>query len=317
MKGFRVENIKDYLLMHGMVLIFGLTGIMGKLIQLDFYQIVFHRMWIGGLSLLLFLWVSKTRFSLPSFKQFMQMVGVGIMVLLHWLTFFKAIQVSTVSVGVLCLATTAFHVSWLEPLVMKRKFSKLELVLGLLIILGVVKITGFVGADQTEGMIWGLISALFAAFFSVFNAYLNRHEKLPSSIITLYEMLSGSALLLLVLGLSGRVDAAFFEMGMSDFGWLLFLGIICTSLAFMLMIEVIDKIGAYTVSLTINLEPIYSILLAIPILSENEILTSSFYVGAFFILLIVFANPWLKRLAYRRERKKRLRKLRWERQYLR
>lgn len=303
--------------MHGMVLIFGLTGILGKLIHLDFFQIVFHRMWIGGLSLLLFLWITKMKFSLPSLKHFLQMMGVGIMVLLHWLTFFKAIQVSTVSVAVLCLATTAFHVSWLEPLVMKRRFSKLELALGILVILGVVKITGFVGANQTEGMVWGLISALFAAFFSVFNAYLIKREKLPSSIITLYEMLSGSALLLLVLALSGKVNPAFFEISGSDFGWLLFLGVICTSFAFMLMIEVINKIGAYTVSLTLNLEPIYSILLAIPILSENEILTTSFYIGAFFILLIVFANPWLKNLAHRRERKKRLRKLRWRRQLMR
>src|SRR5699024_5852648 len=272
MQLLKLENLKHYLLMHAVVFAFGFTGILGKLIELDFYQIVFFRMLIAGISLWLFLKITKRKFKITNTKTLLKVVGVDIIVLLHWLTFFKAIQVSTASIAVLCMATTALHVSWLEPLIMRSKFSILEFSLGLLVIFGVIAVTNNVGISQLQGLLWGLLSAFLSALFAVFNAYLNKVKKVSSASLTLYEMFVGSFILLLGLGFAGKMEADFFKMTFSDFSWLLFLGIFCTSLAFMVMIDVIHKIGAYTATLTVNLEPIYSIILAVFILSENEIL---------------------------------------------
>lgn len=309
MKWIKAENFKYYALMHLVVLAFGFTGILGKLIELDFYQIVFFRMFIAGVSLWLFLKLRKKPFRIKDKKNLFKVIGVGIIVVLHWLTFFKAIQVSTASVGVLCMATAAVHVSWLEPLLMKRKFSFVEFTLGLLVIMGVIVVTKNVDAGQVLGLLWGLLSGFLSALFSVLNAYLNKVEEISSSSLTVYEMLTGSVLLFIGLGFAGQIDASFFQMTISDFNWLLFLGIICTSVAFVIMIDVVKKLGAYTAALTINLEPIYAIVFAIFILAENEILGTQFYIGAFFIIVIVFINPVLKKMEKKSERKRRLRKI--------
>ncbi len=302
MKAIKVSNLKYYLLMHFVVLAWGFTGVLGKLIHLEFYRIVFFRMAIAGLTLLLFLWFRKKRFLIKDRRSLLKVVGVGVIVVLHWLTFYKAIQVSSVSLGVLCLSTTALHVSWLEPLVMRRKFSWMEFVLGLLVIGGVMVVTSSIDGSQLAGLAWGLLAALLSACFAVFNARLNK-DGIPSASITLYEMLTGAIILFIGLSFTGSIDAEFFQMTLSDFWWLVFLGIVCTSLAFILMIDVVSKIGAYSATLTVNLEPVYSIILAILILQEDKMLNRQFYIGVLFILLIVFSNPMIKGLQAKRKRK--------------
>lgn len=301
MKGIRFTRFKYYLLLHLIVIAYGFTGILGKLIALDFYRLVFFRMLIAGLSLLIFLFFKKRQFRIQNRAALFKTIGVGLVVVLHWLTFFKAIQVSTASLGVLCLATTALHVSWLEPLLMKRRFSLQEFGLGVLVILGVVVVSGNMGENAGEGMFWGLISAFLSGLFAVLNARLNKKDKIPAASLTIYEMLTGALFLFILMYSQGRVDAQFFTMSLTDFSWLLFLGTVCTSVAFLLMIDVINRIGAYTATLTVNLEPVYSIILAIFMLSENEFLGPRFYLGAFFIVLIVFANPILNQLQRKRK----------------
>lgn len=287
--------------MHAIVFTWGFTGILGKLITLDYYQIVFFRVMIAGFSLLVFLLATKKTFRIKNRKDVWKTIGIGVLVMLHWLTFFKSIQVSTTSVAVLCLSTTTLHVSWIEPIVMKRKFIPMEFILGLGVIGGISFVAGNIGADQYEGIFWGLISALMAAFFSVFNLRLNM-DGIKSSSLTLYEMFVAAACLGIVLLSSGKMNAAFFQVEEMNWIWLFLLGIVCTTAPFMLMIDVAKKLGAFTSSLTINLEPVYSIVLAIIILHENEILGSSFYWGALLIIMIVFLNPILKH--YMNKRKK-------------
>lgn len=292
------KDLKYHMLMHFIVLTWGFTGILGKLIHLEFFQIVYFRVFIAGISLLLYLLFRGKKIFVKDRKITWQIIGVGVLVTLHWLTFFKAIQVSTASLGVLCLSTTTLHVSWLEPLIMKRKFLWIEAVMGLLVIMGISFVAGSLDATQYEGLFWGLTSALLAAFFSVFNLRLKR-EGTSSSSITVYEMFTGFILLSTILGFQGKFDSQFFMMTWTDFWWLLFLGIVCTSFAFMLMIDVVNKIGAFNASLSINLEPVYSILLAIIILHENQLLNSKFYLGAVFIVLVIFLNPLVKRWLYK------------------
>ncbi len=304
-KGIRVANLKYYLMMHAIVLAWGFTGILGKLIHLDFHRIVFFRMLIAALSLLLFLTLTGKKFYIKDKRSLLKVMGVGVVVVLHWLTFFKAIQISSVSVVVLCLSTTALHVSWLEPLIMRRKFSWIEFSLGLLMIFGVIFINSNIDGSQFSGMLWGLLSAFLSACFAVFNARLNK-DGISSSSLTVYEMLTGAVILLIWFGFEGKVNASLFAMTVNDFAWLLFLGVVCTSVAFMLMIDVVYRIGAYTATLTVNLEPIYSIVLAIIILSEDSFLGKQFYIGAVFIVAIVFANPLLKNIRYKRQKKRAL-----------
>lgn len=287
--------------MHLIIFTWGFTGILGKLIHLEFYQIVFFRVFIAGTSLLLFLLATGKKIRLNNRMDFLKVMGVGIIVVAHWLTFFKAIQVSTVSLGVLCLSTTTLHVTWIEPLVMKRKFSWVELALGALVVVGIAFVSGNIDSSQHEGLFWGLFSALLAALFSTFNLRLNK-DGIPASTITVYEMYVGFVVISIWLLVIGKINAQFFEMTASDFGWLLFLGIVCTSAAFMLMIQVTNKIGAFSASLSINLEPVYTILLAIFIFHENQELSGNFYLGAAFIVLIVFLNPVLKYFIAKRQK---------------
>lgn len=280
----------------------GFTGILGVLINLDAFYIVWHRVLIAFLALGIALIFMKKSVTIASRKELIKIFGVGIIVALHWMTFYTSIQLSTASLGILCLSTTTLHVTWLEPLFMKRKFSKLEFFFGLIVIYGIYFVSRDFNTKDYEALAYGLCSALFAALFSVFNARLAQDS--PSYKITFYEMLAALVFLTIVLVAQGNFTAELFSMNTSDFLWLLFLGIVCTSFAFLATIEVVKRLGAFTVSLSINLEPVYTILLAIFILKENKVLGSQFYVGAGIIVLVVIANAVLKYYQKAIEKKK-------------
>jgi drug/metabolite transporter (DMT)-like permease len=175
---------------------------------------------------------------------------------------------------------------------MKRKFSPIEFLLGLIVIYGIYFVSSDFKAKDYEALVYGLTSAFFAAVFSVFNAKLA--QKSSSYQITFYEMLIAFVFLSFVLMARGEFTGEMFIMRLSDFLWLLFLGVLCTSFAFLATIEVVKRLGAFTVSLSINLEPVYTIILAIVILNENEILGSDFYIGSIIIVLVVIANAIIK-----------------------
>jgi drug/metabolite transporter (DMT)-like permease len=270
----------------------GFTGILGKLIELDALLIVWHRVLIAFIALWIALRFMKKSLKVPKPKDLIAIAGVGVIVAMHWITFYKSIQLSTASLGILCLSTTTLHVTWLEPLIMKRKFSWIEFLLGLIVIYGIYFVSSDFDPNDYEALAYGLVSALCAALFSVFNAKLA--QDIPSSKITFYELVVGFIFMSGVLLLNGKMNAETFTMTMTDFLWLLFLGILCTSFAFLATIEVVKRLGAFTVSLSINMEPVYTILLAIVILNENEVLGSQFYIGSVIIVLVVIANALIK-----------------------
>jgi drug/metabolite transporter (DMT)-like permease len=286
------QKYKYHLLLHFIILLWGFTGILGKLIHLDFYHIVWNRLLFALIGLGFAFLLLKKSIKIKSFKELITLFGVGILVALHWITFYKSIQLSTASLGILCLSTVTLHVTWLEPLVMKRKFSWIEFIFGLTVIAGIYIVSNDFNPKDYEALAYGLSSAIFAALFSVFNGYLVK--SIPSSTITFYELLMGFFFLSCILFWKGEFNSSLFEMTQSDLLWLLFLGMICTSFAFLVTIDLLKKLGAFTVSLSINLEPVYTILLAIVILKENEVLGSQFYLGALIIVLVVVANPIVK-----------------------
>ena len=286
------NTYKYYILLHLIIFMWGFTGILGKLIALDAFIIVWHRVLIAFIALGLFLLFRKKSIRISNWQSGLKLIGVGIIVTLHWITFYKSIQLSTASLGILCLSTTTLHVTWLEPFVMKRPFQVSEFLLGFIVIFGIYFVSSDFQPHEYAALGYGLISALCAALFSVFNAKLA--QEIPTPTITLYEMGTGFIFLSIVLLFQGKLTSDLFIMTTSDFLWLLFLGILCTSFAFLITIEIVKVLGAFTVSLSINLEPIYTILLAIFILQEHTLLNNRFYIGATLIILVVIANGWMK-----------------------
>jgi len=277
--------------MHVIIFIWGFTGILGKLIHLDAIVIVWYRVIIAPVFLALFFVFTNRSFKIE-LKHLWKIAIVGVIVASHWLTFYYSIQLSTASLGVLCLSTTTLHVTWLEPIVMRRRFSWLEFGMGAIVIFGIYFISGDFNPQETKAMYFGLSSAMCAALFSVFNAKLS--EDVPSTQMTFYELIIGFIFVSLFLVWQGKMDNTIFEMTWSDIAWLLFLGIVCTSFAFLVMIEIVKKLGAFTASLSINLEPVYTIFLAIVILNEHELLNLKFYIGSFIIILVVLLNGIVK-----------------------
>lgn len=271
---------------------YGFTGILGKLIDLGSVEIVFHRVLIASISLFLFMLILKRPFKVSSPTRFFGICATGLVVGAHWITFFEAVQLSTASFGVLCLSTTTLHVSWLEPIIMKRRFSWMEFSLSLIVVIGIFLVTDDFSGNQLKALIYGLLSALLAASFSVFNAKFATSTA-PST-ITLYEMTLATIGIGILLIVTGNFNGPLFDLSFSDIMWLLFLGIICTSIAFLLTVELVKKLGAFTVSLSINLEPVYAIILGVVILHENQKLDTKFYIGSVIIVLVIFANALLK-----------------------
>lgn len=278
--------------MHAIILVWGFTGILGKLIHLPAEILVWYRVIIAALGLVILLPLFKVSYKLKNKKDIFKIIIVGIITSLHWVTFYKAISLSTASLAVLCLSTTTLHVSWIDPIIMKRKFSWVEFLLGLFVIYGIYFVSSDFNPEEYEALAYGLTSALLAAIFSVSNAKLV--QTIPSGQISLYEMIVGALFLTGFLFFTGKLNPQDLTMTTSDFWWLLILGIICTSFPFMLMIDVVKKLGAFTASLTINLEPVYTMILAIVILHENQKLSGNFYFGALMIIMVVVANSVIK-----------------------
>lgn len=283
---------KYHLLMHVIIIIWGFTGILGKLIELSADILVWYRIIFAFIGLLFLLPFFKVPFKLARKKDLWKLVLVGVITALHWVAFYKAISLSTASLAVLCLSTTTLHVSWIDPIIMKRKFSWIEGLFGLLVIYGIYFVSSDFKPEEYEALAYGLVAALLAAIFSVSNAKLV--QTIPSAQISLYEMLTGIIFLTVVLLANGNMNMEALAMTTSDFWWLIVLGVVCTSFPFMLMIDVVKQLGAFTASLTINLEPVYTMILAIVILQENQELSYNFYFGALMIVLVVVANTIVK-----------------------
>jgi drug/metabolite transporter (DMT)-like permease len=297
-----LNNLKYQVVLHLIIFIWGFTAILGKLIDADAFVLVWYRVVIAFISLFFFLIFLKRDLRFKDKRALLKVLGVGILVALHWLFFYLAIKVSTASLAIICLSTATIHVAWLEPLVMKRKPLKSEFVLGLIIVLGIVLITGKVkGEGVFYGVIFGLVAALLAALFSTFNAKLI--HTLSASKITLYEMLSASVIMTIVLAIIGDLNIETLTLTTNDLLLLLFLGVICTSIAFLVTVEITKYLGAFTVTLSINMEPIYTLGLAIWLLQEHQELNSYFYIGSAIIVGSVFGNAIVKKRIAKRIRK--------------
>jgi drug/metabolite transporter (DMT)-like permease len=284
-----LENslFSSHLKLHFIVLIYGFTAILGKLITLPADQLVWYRMLIAVITFYLFIRWKKTDLSITS-KQFFKLFGIGFIVAIHWITFFGAIKISNVSVTLGCLATVTLFTSLLEPFFFRKRINVVEVIVGLMIIVGLYLIFRF-ETRYSLGIIVALTSAFLAGLFTVINKKMVIHQK--ATVISFYEMLGGLTGISIYQLLSGWGNYQANLPSPIDFVYLLILGIICTAYAFAVQVDLMRHLSAYVVALTINLEPVYGIVMAYFIFGETEHMTEGFYFGTTIILISVLGFP--------------------------
>jgi len=284
------DNLKSYLHLHLIVFIWGFTAVLGKLISLEALDLVWYRMLFASVIMTFVIIFNKNRIKVP-FHILIGFIVSGIIIALHWLTFYQAIKVSNVSITLACLSTGAFFASILEPIFYKRKIIWYEVLFGLIVIFG-LGIIFKVETQYTTGIYLAVTSAFLSALFSVMNG--KYAKEYSPSVISVYELSSGFIFLSIYLYFADNFTPKFFSLSPNDLLWLFLLSSICTAYAFSASVKVMKFLSPFTVMLTINLEPIYGIILVLLILPENEKMSPMFYIGAIIILATVIANGIIK-----------------------
>lgn len=293
---------RNELLLHLTVLVWGFTGILGTLISLSAVHLVWYRVLIAAIALFIYfklrnkpLKVSKT--------QLAHYLLTGGLVGLHWLLFFQSIKVSTVSVTLVCLSSLTLFTSILEPFLKKQKLAAIDIITGIMVIVGIYLIFTF-ESDYTLGIILGLSCALVASLFSIINSKLVSRNS--ASTISFYEMGGAFLWISLYLVITGKLNDELF-LNKSDFVYLLILGTVCTAAAYVAGVRVMKELSAFKVALVTNLEPVYGIVLAWLFLGQDEKMSGGFYLGAFIVLGTVFLYPYFKkRIATRKYIRKKI-----------
>jgi drug/metabolite transporter (DMT)-like permease len=288
MKGPYVANL---FLLHAIVLVWGLTGILGNEISLSAVPLVWWRVVIAVLTILLFVLIRKIRVIAPT-RELARFAAVGLLTAAHWVFFFAAIKYSKISVALVVLSTSAFFVSILGPLVRRERIQWYEMGLGLIVIAGLALIFNF-ESQYVLGIVLALVAAFLASLFSTLNSRLViRHSPVQ---IAFWEMLFAAIGLTVFLLFSGEWRIVAQGLNTKDLAMLLVLGILCTGVAFIVSIRVMRVLTPFTCALAINLEPVYTILIALWLYGESEYMSVPFYAGAAVILSTLFIDAALKR----------------------
>ncbi|MDR1201211.1 MAG: DMT family transporter [Tannerellaceae bacterium] len=296
-----------FIKLHLSILLAGFTGIFGKIITLNEGLLVWYRMMLAAVVMAVILLLRHSSpspnlqkrglirtilsvSSLGGWSGRLKLFGVGSLLALHWVFFFGSIKASNVSIGVICFSLTGFFTAILEPLISHRRISFRELAFSLIALAGIGLIFHF-DVQYRKGILLGIASSLLAALFTITNKQTG--SKYASSVMVFYEMLGGFLLLTLLIPLYLH----FFPVetilpDTQDFIYLLIFVVCCTVLLYLLQIDVLKQISAFTVNLSYNLEPVYSIIIAMFFLGEAKELTFSFYIGLGFILFSVLLQTW-------------------------
>jgi drug/metabolite transporter (DMT)-like permease len=289
---------RAWLQIHFCVVLWGFTAILGKLISLPSFAIVWWRMLLVSAALLFVasFWSGLRKLAPRLIAIY---AGIGVVVALHWLTFYESIKRSNASVAATCMALTPVFIAFVEPAIAKRRFDPRELILGLAVLPGVMLVVGGTPYDMRLGIAIGALSAFFVAIFSSLNKrFIEQGEALS---VTGIEMAAGALMLTLAAVLVPGIDSPFLWPEGRDAWLLATLAIGCTLLPFALALVALRKLSAFSTALAVNMEPIYAIVLAIVLLGEQRELAARFYVGVAIILAIVFSHPWLQRRSLERE----------------
>lgn len=276
--------------LHFIVFLWGFTAILGKLIHANAQNLVFYRMLFAAVFLFVFIRIFKKQSIRVSKKLFWQLAAVGAFMALHWLCFFHSIKVSNVSIALSCLSLSTLFAAILEPVIFKRKIDVSEIVMGIVILVCMYLIfqTEF---RYKEGIFYGVLTALFGTVFSVFNGRL--YGKTSSGNIIFYEIFCGWAILSVFYILSGQVGQLN-EISYRDLALVTLLAGVFTAYPMFESINLMKHITPFTLILTVNLEPIYGIILAYFIFGDSEHMSPVFYVASLVMILSIVANGIIK-----------------------
>jgi drug/metabolite transporter (DMT)-like permease len=288
------DKLRAYLYLHFCVFIWGFTAILGKLITLQALPLVWWRVLLCCLALGIFL-PSKQILGLPK-PMFRRLFGIGIMVGVHWLCFYGAIKIANASVAVATMATTSFFSALAEPWLLKQKVKWYELALGIFILPGMALVVGNIDWTMRLGFAVGILGAFLAAVFTALNKKILEEKPPPPLVMSFTELFGGLAVTSLALPFALHYSPEL-AVAPKDWDWL-WLGVlawICTLLPYYLTLLAMRHISAFATNLTINLEPVYGVVLAALLFHEHKELSPGFYYGVFIIILAVFSHPFLKK----------------------
>ena len=275
---------KAFIQLHIAVFLAGFTAILGKLIGLNEGLLVWYRLLITVVILGMILYLKKSLQLVP-FPDVLKIFAVGLLVAIHWVTFYGSIKYGNASIAVVCLSASGFFTAFFEPLLFKRKVVLIDILLSLVSIVGIGIIFDFHPQYKT-GIIFGIISAIGSSLFPIFNKKLL--IRYSPTTLTLYELGGGLlAVTLLIPFYLMRFPAFYYLPTASDWVWLLVLAGICTVLCFDLQLNALKKISPFTANIAYNMEPVYGIILAFIVFRENQLLDVHFYLGLVLILLSV------------------------------
>ncbi|WP_179006604.1 DMT family transporter [Winogradskyella forsetii] len=292
-------KLKHYIHLHFLVVIAGFTAILGELITIGALELVWYRMAMAGI--LMFIYIKIIRLNIKiSRRTFWQFSAAGVIIALHWITFFEAINQANVSIALAMFSSGAFFASFIEPFIFKRRILGYEIIFGIIVVLGVVLITSS-EISYINGIVLGLLSALFSTLFAVINGrFIEKHN---ATVISFYEFVSGVLFLTVFILASGKTfNAEFFALSNSDWMYLFILASICTAYAFIGSVDVMRYISPFTVILSYNLEPLYGIAIALMLFPETEKMSPQFYLGAILVLVTVLMDAIFKN--YKRRKSK-------------
>jgi len=285
---------KAFLQLHVAVMLFGFTAILGKLIVLSALVLVWWRVLITAASLFIFLRLRGRKIILDS-KRIKIYMAIGGVIAIHWLTFYGAVKLSNSSITLLCMATTSFFTSFIEPVFFKRPLEKIDIAIGCIIVPVMALIAKDIQTSYLVGALVGLLSAFLAAYFSVLNKkYI---EDVPPMVMSFWEIVGvlGVTSVMVQIYLFKEPTAMFLPPDMANWVYIFVLAIACTTVAWVLSLYALRHLSAFENNLVVNLEPVYGILLAAAILQEHKELNTGFYVGGSIILVLVLAYPTVKR----------------------
>ncbi|BDD08601.1 permease [Fulvitalea axinellae] len=293
--------LKDYLKLHFLVFIWGFTAILGVLITIPAVETVFYRTLVASLALGAWTYWKRGSELAVGRKMALKLLGTGALIGVHWMLFFSAAEVANASITLAGAATCAFWTSILDPLTNKRKILWYEVAMGLAVVLGLYVIFLF-EFDHALGLALAIGAALLAAVFTVINGRLSNHYH--HGVITFYELAGAWLVVTLFLPFYKEYFAEGQALRMSpegmDWVYLAVLALICTVYAYAESVELMKRITPFAMNLTVNMEPVYGMVLAIFILGENKELNPGFYIGTGIILLSVLAYPFIKRFHKRK-----------------
>lgn len=282
---------ESYIRLHLAILLAGGTGLFGKFISLSEIPLVWHRVWFAAIILFFILFLGK-RIHGIEWSSVIRILGCGILLAIHWVFFYGSIKAANVSIGVVCFATVGFYTALFEPLINRHKPSWRDLAYSILTIMGILLIFQF-DFRYRFGISLGMVSSIVYAFFSIFSKQVQESTGKSSSTMLLYELFGGGIILTIVLPIY-----MFFNTEMkvvpttTDFLLLFLFASVFTIGPFLLQLQALRRISAFTVNLSYNLEPVYSILFAMILLHEARDLNYSFWIGIILIIISVFLQTF-------------------------